>query len=33
MIPGLIVDGKQRFITDWAPWSIVLDLHAVDLPF
>lgn len=33
MIPGLIVDGKQQFFTDWAPWSIVLDLHTVDLPF
>lgn len=32
-IPGLIVDGKQQFVTDWAPWSIVLDLTPDDLPF
>jgi hypothetical protein len=32
-IPGLIVDGKQQFIRDWAPWSIVLDLTADDLPY
>lgn len=29
-IPGLVVDGKQTFIDDWAPWSIVLDLAKVD---
>lgn len=28
-IPGLVVDGKQQFIQDWVPWSIVLDLHKV----
>ena len=32
-IPGLIVDGKQQFFRDWAPWDIVLDLHPEDLPF
>ncbi len=26
-IPGLVVDGKQRYIVDWMPWSIVLDIH------
>lgn len=26
-VPGLIIDGKQQFITDWLPWSIVLELR------
>ncbi|AZS06729.1 hypothetical protein HOU95_gp078 [Streptomyces phage Hiyaa] len=30
LIPGLVVDGKQQFITDWIPWEIVLDLRKVE---
>lgn len=31
-IPGLRdAEGKQMFIKDWAPWSIVLDLQKIEM--
>lgn len=29
-IPGLVVDGKQQYVTGQLPWEAVLDLRKID---